>query len=779
MMKVNKDSVRSSIPVEQFYRGYLGEPKSKSSKGSTYFCCFHDDKKTPNLFVNNEGLFHCFACGQKGDIFTFYQKVNQTSFKETLECLAEEYGVKEKHGHHSSKKIIIATYAYEDEMGTLLFEAVKFNPKDFLQRSPDGKGGWKWNLKGVRRVLYRLPELLSSKGQVFITEGEKDADLLRGKGLTATTCAMGAGKWKHEYSEWLKGRDVVILPDNDAPGRSHAKEVANSLNGIASSVKVVGLPSLQEHGDVSDYLDMHTIEELLTLVESSPFYDHSQIEIGEPASVDDSDWDAPVMPGKHATPEIPSSLLPGWLGEYVDAVSRNAQTPSGLAVMMGLATLATCVQKRFEISPFGDDYTEPLSYWALVALPPGSRKTSVVGAMTAPLSEWELEQRNLTEIQRCEVETRRNVDSLKIDKLERDASKTDDHLEKLDLIRKANQLKADMPDSIPTPRLWTGDVTPERLQDLMAEQKERMGVLSDEGGIFEVMAGLYNDGRANIDIFLQAHAGRPVRVDRGSRTVYMQRPALSFGLAVQPEVLKGLGQGGKKKFRGLGALARFHYLFPKSNIGSRDMSRRDCIPATVKAEYHDQILRLLNIEPIFDESGVELPRLLRLSEDALSSWLKFSQYIESHQGEGGKFECIQDWTGKLPGAALRIAGLLHVTTNDENYLEVSSSTVERAQNICELLIPHALYTFNQIGADSTIEDARVVLSWIQKESVEVFKRSECHRALHGRFPKVERLKEALEVLRGWNVVGGSEKIKGKSNRSSHIYRVNPSLSGEN
>ena len=90
------------------------------------------------------------------------------------------------------------------------------------------------------------------------------------------------------------------------------------------------------------------------------------------------------------------------------------------------------------------------------------------------------------------------------------------------------------PEEMRAPRLWTSDSTPERLQSLLADHDERMALISDEGGIFEIMAGLYSDGKANIDVFLQAHAGRSVRVDRGSRTVYLNKPSLSFGLAIQP-----------------------------------------------------------------------------------------------------------------------------------------------------------------------------------------------------------------------------------------------------
>ena len=116
----------------------------------------------------------------------------------------------------------IATYAYHDENGELLFEVVRYQPKGFAQRRPDGTGGWIWNLDQVRRVLYRLPEILAADPNepVFIVEGEKDVDALRALGLAATTNPGGAGKWRSEYGESLRGRQVVALPDNDAVGTS-------------------------------------------------------------------------------------------------------------------------------------------------------------------------------------------------------------------------------------------------------------------------------------------------------------------------------------------------------------------------------------------------------------------------------------------------------------------------------------------------------------------------------------------------------------------------------
>lgn len=170
---------------------------------------------------------------------------------------------------------IVAIYPYRDEGGALLFEAVRYDPKKFAQRRPDGKGGHIWNLNGVRRVLYRLPELRAADPThwVFVTEGEKHADRLASHGLIATTNPAGAGKWQYVDDAPLHERRVVILADADEPGRQHAEDVAQRIYGKAAEVRVVHLPGLPLKGDVIDWLDAgHTIDELRQIMEATAPY---------------------------------------------------------------------------------------------------------------------------------------------------------------------------------------------------------------------------------------------------------------------------------------------------------------------------------------------------------------------------------------------------------------------------------------------------------------------------------------------------------------------------
>ena len=220
-------------------------------------CPAHQDDK-PSLELskpNGKVLVHCFAgCAQSDVIAALRAKGVWPDI--------------------STEKKIVATYDYPDADGKLIYQVVRYTPKDFRQRRPDDAGGWIWKMTGIIRVPYRLPGLIravSAGTTIYITEGEKDVGELDKIGLTATTNAGGAGKWRKEYNEYFKGANVVILPDNDDPGKAHATQVMQSLSGIAREVKIVDLPGLPPKGDVSDWIAIGgTRDELESLCANAP-----------------------------------------------------------------------------------------------------------------------------------------------------------------------------------------------------------------------------------------------------------------------------------------------------------------------------------------------------------------------------------------------------------------------------------------------------------------------------------------------------------------------------
>jgi len=187
-------------------------------------------------------------------------------------------------GRRAGAARIVATYPYHDEGGAVLYEQVRLEPKDFRARRPDGAGGWTWNLKGVRRVLFGLPDLID-RTDVYLVEGEKDALALRALGLAATTTAGGAKAWsKGDYARQIRKAGclrLVILPDNDDAGRQYAADAARDCTAAGIEVKVLELPGLAEHGDVSDWLEAgHDGAELGALIADAPAWTPA----GEPAA---------------------------------------------------------------------------------------------------------------------------------------------------------------------------------------------------------------------------------------------------------------------------------------------------------------------------------------------------------------------------------------------------------------------------------------------------------------------------------------------------------------
>jgi len=196
-------------------------------------------------------IWHCHDCSKGGSIVDWLAAERNQHPTDVYRELRESVAGGSVKKFDPAKAQVVATYDYTDEKSELLYQVLRYEPKTFRQRRPVANGGWDWSMDGVTRVLYRLPEVLRSK-VVIVCEGEKDADNVSKLGFCGTSSVSGAGKWLASYADILKGKDVVVIPDNDEPGRKHGESIVKSLLELANSVKVVPMP--EPHKDASDFI---------------------------------------------------------------------------------------------------------------------------------------------------------------------------------------------------------------------------------------------------------------------------------------------------------------------------------------------------------------------------------------------------------------------------------------------------------------------------------------------------------------------------------------------
>lgn len=480
-------------------------------------------------------------------------------------------------------------------------------------------------------------------------------------------------------------------------------------------------------------------------------------------------WNPPLK--LEGTPLLPwpENSFPEPFKSYSTALSQSTETPKELAALIILAVVATSAQKIYEIE-IKKSYREPVNIWVLPILPPGSRKSGVYKEAIAPLKEWEKRKKLLVDpIIQSAISKRKTYEG-RIKELRIQASRaTEEKCEQLQ--QQVEQLERDLPEIPSYPQLWTGDVTPEQLGSVMAANDQVMAVLSDEGGVFDILAGLYSDGKANIDLFLQAHSAGSVRIDRrSSPPIFMDKAILTIGLTVQPQVIKNACNN--KTFRGKGLLGRFLYAIPKSNIGLRSFEEPPVSPA-LTLQYQSAIKSILD-HSISSEKD-KAPHVLQLSEKAYIKWLEYAKFIENLMGEDlGILSHITDWAGKLPGAIARIAALLHIMRYyDQNPWEhlVSIDDMKAAIDIGHALKNHALIVFDLLHESGDMQLAKNVLEWIKLKHLQSFTLRDCKRKFRR---EKESIPSALIILEEREIIKEQEPTTGIGRRSE-IFNVNPLL----
>lgn len=490
-------------------------------------------------------------------------------------------------------------------------------------------------------------------------------------------------------------------------------------------------------------------------------------------------WESPAAFYEHDLPDFPVAALPAWLRAFVQGLARETQTPVDLAALLALSACAGALAGKVRVQA-RPGWVEPLNLYTLTAMNPANRKSAVFASTCEPLEEIEraLIEEKRDEIAQAEseyrmLEERRN-------RLEKDAARTDDPAErgskKEEAISLAQELAAL---KVPAqPRLICADVTPERLASLLAEQGGRMCLFSPEGDLFDMLAGRYTGGAPNFDVILKGHSGDALRVDRRGRSEHVPRPALTIGLTVQPDVIRGLVD--KPGFRGRGLIGRFLYSLPKSTVGRRRIDPEP-LENEVRQTYEKNVKELARLEAAQDYDGLPVARMLYLTAEANFLLKEFEAELEPQLAEDCELGAIADWAGKLAGAVVRIVSILHLADHAQRLSpwpeRIAAETMSRAINVGRYLIPHARAAFAEMGADVQIDNAQRLLRWIERTGQRSFTKREAHQAHKGRFKKVTDIEPALELLEAHGYIrartDAADRRPGR--KASQVFDVNPSL----
>ena len=530
--------------------------------------------------------------------------------------------------------------------------------------------------------------------------------------------------------------------------------------------KVPQSSALNGHGDLSTKRTQST----------KPLYERGSVPfVGsvEQPPVSEN-WSQPIPLGYQADPSpFPLEALRGPHRAFVEGVSNHLQTPYDLAALISFSAVAVCTGGKVRIR-IRRGWEEPTNLYSVVVMPPGERKTAAVNECIRPLMELEKAIQESAVPAILEADTRKKIAEEARDHASRRAGKTEDRLERMaqeaDVIALA--IEAEQIEVPTKPRLLADDATPEKVTSLMAENAGRIGFISAEGGIFDIMAGRYS-GSPNLTIYLKGHSGDPHLTDRVGRAAEsIPQPAMTLGLAVQPRVLASIGE--KDFFRGLGLAARPVYAIPRSKVGERKIPAPELSEETVTI-FHNLVKALGKELHAQQETTV-----IQLSPGAAQLIEAFEKQLEPRLGMGGDLSAVADWAGKLSGAVARIAALLHIIEGGSyrDGAEVAADTMERAVSLGHYFIDHARRAFDLMDADPLVAKGRAVLDYLRRKNIAEFKRSELHNGMQGSFKRARDLEPVLSLLfeQGWIRPLPQEAPGEKGGRPpSPKFQVNPSL----
>ena len=435
---------------------------------------------------------------------------------------------------------------------------------------------------------------------------------------------------------------------------------------------------------------------------------------------------------------FPVSVLPETLADYLREVARTVQVYPEMCVLPLLSTLALCVQGKAVIQFPYNDHTEPLNIYTVTVAAPGQRKSSCYSSFFQPIEAYvkRYNAEHAEEIKQNQAEraSLRERKAREIKQKNPDFYKIANLIHQLEIMENLNELKMNVT-----------DVTPEALAWELYQQHEHIGILDDEGSVFDVLGGMYSNGASNIGIFLKAYDGASYSISRRTKEdINLDSPLLAIGLMTQPDHFNDIMQN--KQFRGRGLIHRFLFSFPPSRTGKQSLESGE-INGAVKAKYFKLIDRLLRIP--YPEPGEGTPIIM--TDSAAAHVLKDYYYsLQEKMCPGGLFENLPEWASKHFARCMRIAAILHLCEHGTADL-IDEDTAMAAINISMWAENHALKALQGEMTDSQeVRDAKYILSRCKEKHVTELSKSELLRLC--RRLNASEIEAPLELLEDMSAI---------------------------
>jgi len=485
------------------------------------------------------------------------------------------------------------------------------------------------------------------------------------------------------------------------------------------------------------------------------------------------DQSVPTPLGRGNTlPDFPIEVLPHAVNNMVREVAEATQSDPGMSGTVALGVMATAVGGQVEVH-VRPGYSEPTNLFTAIVARPGERKSAICTLMTAPLVDLERELVQNTRSAIVEQRMRKEIADKRVEETKKTAGRSDAAnlsdatTEAIAAALHATDITVDA-----VPQIVADDITLEALGQRLAEQGGRLAIISTEGGFLTTAAGRYK-ANPDLSVPLKAHAGDRLRVDRiGRATDFVDKPALSMVMMVQPGVLAEASRN--SRFHENGLLARFLYAVPPSHLGHRSVNPRGLNPATATA-YRASVITIAR-----DSRAATDRQVLTLDAPAHAALLDFASQVEARLGTDGELAHLSGWANKLVGATVRIAGLLHVFSRETEGERIAVESMRGAIKLAEYFTAHALCAFDVMaGGDADLELARRVVGLIGRNPnfTEFTSRDLFSAASRSWMPKMAVMHTALGQLvdYGW-VVPLPEPVRSDGTQGrppSPRYRAHP------